>query len=217
MPPDVYKHTRDKLLVLLREHFQLAESPTQGPEKPDFGDVDILVYGPMDSATSFPESDHLDIITLGEILKAKAYKDIKGTSTLYFAVPWPKRLSAYWVSNESSSSAHTEHTTSPQPKDICSEPALMSSPETQTWYIQVDITLCKTPKLFHWERFTQAHGDLGNILGQMIRKYGLTINNTGLHIRMEELELWSKDKSRVFITDNPGNVLRFLELETDSK
>ena len=214
MPPHIYKDTRDDLLILLRKHFLLAASPTQGPEKTDFGDIDILVCGPIDSNMTLPETGSPNIFALAGILNAKDWKEMKGNPTMHFAIPWPQTPSTNLPSNELSTTEYTEHD---QLKDYRPDSAIELSLGIQDRYIQVDVTMCETCKMFHWERFIQAHGDLLMILGQMIRKYGLTINNKGFHLRIEELESWNKEKSRVLMTANPEDVMRFLGVRPHSK
>ena len=79
-------------------------------------------------------------------------------------------------------------------------------------YVQVDVHVC--PKgLFEWTLFHQSHGDLWNILGTSLRPYGLTINDTGLHIRVPEIEWIDKKKSLVHLTSEPNSALLFFGLD----
>lgn len=58
------------------------------------------------------------------------------------------------------------------------------------------------------------HGDMWNILGAMIRSYGLTANEEALYIRIPELEHVDKKKARVFLSNSPTKVLDFIILGT---
>lgn len=49
-----------------------------------------------------------------------------------------------------------------------------------------------------------------NILGLLIRPYGLTVNEEGLYIRIPELESKGKKRARIFLSDSPSKVLEFL-------
>lgn len=49
-----------------------------------------------------------------------------------------------------------------------------------------------------------------NILGAMIRPYGLTANEEALYIRIPEIEQVDKKKARVFLTNCPTKVLEFI-------
>ena len=63
--------------------------------------------------------------------------------------------------------------------------------------------------------FHHAHGDLWNILGSTIRKLGLTVNNIGLYLRIEDIELIDRKKSLVLLTKKPSEVLSFLALDEE--
>lgn len=55
-----------------------------------------------------------------------------------------------------------------------------------------------------------AHGDLWNLIGTTIRPFGLTITDAALYIRIPEIERGNRNKARVFLSDNPTEVLDFL-------
>ncbi|KAL8637420.1 MAG: hypothetical protein Q9228_005308 [Teloschistes exilis] len=79
-------------------------------------------------------------------------------------------------------------------------------------YVQVDVHVCES-KFFDWEIFHQSHGDLWNLLGSSIRPFGLTANNTGLHVRIPEIENFNRKKSLIFLTAESHTVLDFLHLD----
>lgn len=80
-------------------------------------------------------------------------------------------------------------------------------------YIQVDIHICPDYRTFRWEYFHNAHGDLWNILGSTIRRFGLTVNNNGMFIRIPDIEFHDKKKSMIFLTEEPAVILAFLGLD----
>lgn len=82
-------------------------------------------------------------------------------------------------------------------------------------YIQLDIKVCESENMFQWELFHAAHGDLWNILGSTIRKFGLTVNNLGMYLRIPEIELYDRKKSMVFLTDDYGQILEFFGVDKD--
>ncbi|KAL9071020.1 MAG: hypothetical protein Q9161_004520 [Pseudevernia consocians] len=88
-------------------------------------------------------------------------------------------------------------------------------PNLQNNYIQLDLHLCP-PKTFHWQLFHQSHGDLWNLLGTTIRPSGLTANDVGLHVRIEEIEDLDRKRALLFLTCDPDAVLDFLGLDTDA-
>ena len=61
--------------------------------------------------------------------------------------------------------------------------------------------------------FHSAHGDLWNILGSTIRRFGLTVNDRGLYLRIPDIELLDRKKSMVFLTEKPSEVLNFIGID----
>ncbi|EXJ96155.1 hypothetical protein A1O1_01281 [Capronia coronata CBS 617.96] len=82
-------------------------------------------------------------------------------------------------------------------------------------YVQIDITVCPTASYLRWHLFFQAHGDLWNILGSIIRRHGLTCTSKGLCLRIAEVEAHNKEHSRVKMTDDPSTVLEYLGLDVE--
>ncbi|KAL8943704.1 MAG: hypothetical protein Q9216_000903 [Gyalolechia sp. 2 TL-2023] len=85
-------------------------------------------------------------------------------------------------------------------------------PDLEGCFVQLDIQLCKA-KDFEWEVFHKSHGDLWNLLGSSIRPFGLTANDTGLHLRVSEIEASDRKKALIFLTADPDAVLDFLHLD----
>ena len=61
--------------------------------------------------------------------------------------------------------------------------------------------------------FHHAFGDLWNLLGTTIRPFGLTANEKGLHIRIEEIELLDRKRSMICLTNDPREVCHLLGLD----
>jgi hypothetical protein len=79
-------------------------------------------------------------------------------------------------------------------------------------FIQVDVRYCLSKKQAKYLRFFQSHGDLWQILGSIIRPFGLTVDDKGLHIRVPEGELINRKKAKVLLTSKPDEILMFLGL-----
>jgi len=86
-------------------------------------------------------------------------------------------------------------------------------PGTVDTHAQIDVHLCKDN--IEWLAFMQSYGDLWGILGTAIRGYGLTATDTGLHVRIQEMEKRDKKGSRILLSDSPGAVLAFLGLDAE--
>ncbi|GAB7342963.1 hypothetical protein MBLNU457_g1067t1 [Dothideomycetes sp. NU457] len=78
-------------------------------------------------------------------------------------------------------------------------------------HAQIDVHLCRDN--VQWLAFMQSYGDLWGILGTSIRGQGLTATDTGLHVRIQELEKRDRKASRIFLSAGPGAVLTFLGLD----
>ena len=83
MPPSIYHAVKSRITAILHQHFRHADSPIDGPGKTDFGDIDILVFDPIDPRLA------TDYAGLASIVGAKQWKRIPGNDTVNFAVPYP--------------------------------------------------------------------------------------------------------------------------------
>ncbi|RFU32178.1 hypothetical protein B7463_g4193, partial [Scytalidium lignicola] len=187
MPLDVYEQVGDEIRNALRQYYSAVATPIEAPGKEDFGDVDTLVTGPNTAQFDLMSAASSQVgQRLATALKAKAWVQEKGNPTINLAIPWPSRTN-YGNGDE-----------------------VLDEKEK---YVQVDVHICRSKKEFEWELFHHAHGDIWNILGTTIRKFGLTANDRGLFLRIPEIELYDKKKSMVFLTDEPVKVLRFIGLD----
>jgi hypothetical protein len=93
-------------------------------------------------------------------------------------------------------------------------------PEVAEAFVQVDVELCPGSdtqdgiELFDWTRFMKGDSDLLQILGISHRSLGITCNDQGLHIRVEEIEPYNKKKALLFLTRNPNKAMEFFGLDT---
>lgn len=79
-------------------------------------------------------------------------------------------------------------------------------------YLQLDIHECPA-ETFRWQLFHESNGDLWNMLGTTLRRFGLTANDVGFHARVPEIEHKDRKKSFVLLTMEPDAVLAFLALD----
>ena len=79
-------------------------------------------------------------------------------------------------------------------------------------FFQLDIHQCKK-KDFEWESVIYSYGDIWHIIGSVVTRFGLAINNTGLHARIKEIEKTSKKTSLLLLTTNPQEMMDFLGLD----
>ncbi|KAL2203739.1 hypothetical protein CC79DRAFT_1336389 [Sarocladium strictum] len=91
-------------------------------------------------------------------------------------------------------------------------PTETRTPEVTNRFIQVDVRICDNLETLQWILFKHAHGDIWNVLGSMIRPYGLTIDEEALYIRIPEIEDSNRKRAKVRLTDEPTEILQFLGL-----
>ncbi|KAL8824179.1 MAG: hypothetical protein Q9191_005242 [Dirinaria sp. TL-2023a] len=89
-------------------------------------------------------------------------------------------------------------------------------PELAKAYVQVDIRVCDDVESWKWELFHHAYGDLWNLLGTTIRPWGLTANDRGMHLRIEEIEVMDRKKSLIWLTKHPMVVCDLLGVDPGS-
>lgn len=143
-------------------------------------------YGDVDILVACPISlpgDPPVLDRIGEEFGAVQRSSTHGTSS--FALPWPKDAG----DNVGSEGSDSEK------------------------FVQVDIMVCREKQGWDWEMFHKAHGDLWNMVGSTIRRYGLTVNDAGLFLRIEEIELIDRKKSMIMLTNSPPEVLAFLGMD----
>ncbi|KAK8229245.1 hypothetical protein IWZ00DRAFT_326135 [Phyllosticta capitalensis] len=90
----------------------------------------------------------------------------------------------------------------------------MPHPEEPRRIVQLDIQLC--PKAYlDWQTWQASYGDLGQIIGVIIRNLGLTATDKGLFVRIAEIEPTNKKASMIFLTKDPVQHIEFLGLDQE--
>ena len=190
MPRQVYLGMKEQCFEKFQEHFEVVESPIEGPGKIDFGDIDILLFGPRTFLSDgSPMLEHLQSIIGGIKVIAEKGEEVSA----HFAIPW---------SQPSISTAEKPHSES-------------SSDTPVERYIQVDVRVCTDLQRLRWILFKHAHGDAWNMIGTTIRPFGLTVDETALWLRVSEIEKADKKRAKVLLTSDPDQVLEFLNLPRD--
>lgn len=87
--------------------------------------------------------------------------------------------------------------------------------ESDKKHIQVDVRVCETEHKLRWMLFKHGHGDLWNLVGSMIRPYGLTVDDSALWLRVPEIEESDKKRARIFLSSDPPKVMDFLDIPMD--
>lgn len=92
-------------------------------------------------------------------------------------------------------------------------PSDLPSDEEGENHIQLDMQRCETVERFNWMLFFNSLGDFWNILGTALRRYGLTANDHGLHLRVREIETENKQHALISLTSDPADIFEFLGLD----
>lgn len=148
MPAPVYDQLKERSLKRVRELYPFVTVPKEAPEKPDYGDLDILVLGEPNA----PLVTHAQV---QEALGASHAIPFSGARTSHYAVPVSQED---WPSNG-------------------------GGVDQEERYFQVDVHVCEDRADFDAIEFFHSYGDLGMILGLLIRTGGLSLGTHGLKVR----------------------------------
>ncbi|KAG9234191.1 hypothetical protein BJ875DRAFT_462136 [Amylocarpus encephaloides] len=191
MPPVVFEVVLQSTLNVLRKHYGHCASSIEAPGKTTFGDVDILVASPYEmSFNPFREASGVTSPTKGSLTPVAENLKAVLQATTYIIQPGNP----------------TVNLAIPWPKDLDGD---------EEYHTQIDVHHLDTKAQWEWEMFHSAHGDLWNILGSTIRPFGLTANDIGLYLRIEDIEQLDRKKSMIFLTSVPSEVLKLLALDED--
>lgn len=200
MPKKVYVQFKTQCLEILRDLYEIVESPIDGPGKTDFGDVDIAVQGPKEGTITTDAPQALEQIS--EALGAVRMIVAKGEdASSNLAVPWPELLESRTI-NEDAQQQESPEGTAGAPRPQSKEPK----------YIQVDISIFTDRDRLEWATFKHAHGDVWNLIGTTIRPYGLTVDHHAMWLRIPEVEKSDRKRGRVFLSADHIEILDFLGL-----
>ena len=193
MPKEVYNKVREQCAATLRQSYQYVASPIDGPNKVDFGDVDIMVAQPKNLASiGKPCREILEGIRIAlsaDRLVTEGGQDVAGN----FAVPWP-------TESDGAVDGLVDNVGS-----------LEDASDEKRW-VQVDVRVCTSLDHLEWMLFKHAHGDIWNLLGTTIRPCGLTVDEVALWLRVPEIEKHNRKRAKIFLSSDPVEVLQFLGL-----
>jgi hypothetical protein len=221
MPPHMYIRMRDECQFKLKTLFHRVHTPIEGPGKPDFGDVDLMVANDKVPGRSVQDA----LREVKEALGAEREKNDKKTQS--FAVPWPhdenestiKGVNGEGDDSEASTiipgtTGEVAGTSSDTSGGLSATSEINESASTPPKrYVQVDVRICGSEQELEWMLFKHAHGDIWSLLGTIIRPFGLTIDETALWLRIPEIEAANRNLAKVRLTDDRHEVLEFLGMK----
>ncbi|KAI8667758.1 hypothetical protein NCS55_00798600 [Fusarium keratoplasticum] len=133
------------------------------------------------------------------------------------ARPYSRRGPSRWEEPTNENSNSQEESVSAPFSRLSFAPDLPSSrPVTpareRRLHIQVDVQVFDSSSRLHYMLFHHAHGDIWQLLGNVIKPYGLTVDDKGLWLRIPEIEDADRKRSKVWLTGDPDEILDFLGL-----
>lgn len=191
MPTNIYKEVLNQVEEKLSTLFKDVAHAIEGPEKTTHGDLDILFVSHAD--TPLPSVEEIGRL-LGAIKWTRWQKD----GVTQFALPWPSgEMDSIELSvTDAAQSTSSNNKSTNLPKKC----------------VQLDLTHFPTTERMHWQLFNTSHGDLCNILSNIVRSKGLTINTEALHLRIASVEKHDRKAGRIELTRDPQQVLTYFGL-----
>jgi len=194
-----YAHLRDIYSTKLQHHFTNSQvhCPAATPDKEDHGDLDFIVAS--DGGVNFVE-----------LAKALGATGVICRSSLKATLGVPKTGSASTKALVVYKHCHTNNNAGP-PTNVTGEE-----------YAQIDIELV-SPQLFVWFSFYASYGGMAGLLGHIVHNLGFTISDTGLWLRLKELEDSKKMRlaniadsdGRLQLTHDPSKAMQFMGLDLE--
>ncbi|KAF8895530.1 hypothetical protein BD779DRAFT_1500014 [Infundibulicybe gibba] len=165
MPPVVYQTLKARFLPVLHTFYKHVVIPVEAPGKPDHGDLDFVVVGPLreDGTSDKAESMNVPHARVAQALGASVVIPMEGNRTSNFAVP----VSAGEWARLGCAQAE--------------ERGRDAAPGRGIFY-QVDVHVCEDKDEWERIRFFHAYGDLGMILGLIANNAGLALGVHGLRV-----------------------------------
>lgn len=209
LQPRLYFLTRNRYITELKTLYHNVETPIEAPGKADYGDIDILVSGPVqkkitDLGKTSPKTSKQSHTSRA----AEGLLQAHGSDGKVDAPKIPlTHLEAIKTLLRPSQTLYVRQ--SPSLTLALPHPTLSDA------HIQVDIHLCPTVAEWEWLLFLHAHGDIWNLLGTSIRPFGLTATDAGLFLRDPAIERFDRKRSMIFLTRDPAEVLDLLGYEED--
>lgn len=207
MPTKVYRETLEQVEGVLSTLFEAVAHAIEGPEKTTHGDLDILIVPHSDSPTPSVE-------VIARLLGAVKWISWQKNGVAQFAIPWP----------EETEDIHPADT----PAQALSELAIWETKDTNgsgtpvrskkrgttvEKCIQLDLNRFSNLQDMRWQLFNTSHGDLCNILSNIVRSKGLTINTEALYLRIASVEKYNRKAGRIELSRNPEQVLQYFGLD----
>lgn len=194
MPPAVYFYVRQRCLTILSQFYTNLCVPIEVPAKFSYGDIDILVCGPLRPCPTLIADIGLALGAARIITPPASAPNLP----IHLALPWP---------------------TVDELPNLGDDPALdAAEPDSlktgQNRFIQLDLDPLPDYPAFRFQAFTNAHSGLLTLLGTPLRHAGLVLNDSSLCLRIPSIETGRK-RATVPLTADRDQILDFLSMDKD--
>ena len=191
MAPPVYFAVRDSIMQSLSVLFVHVTSPVPFPQKPSYGDIDVLVCEPLPPYT----------------LLAKSLASTSAPHTSVHGTQPPTAITPAFLQEYLHAVACINN--SAQSKTFA-----IPHPELPGIYIQVDVTILPSLEALTWYCTLHSYGALFTLIGAiMCKPKGLTLNDKGLHLRIPEIEKEDRKRASVLLTADWDTVMDTIGLD----
>jgi hypothetical protein len=167
LPPPVYATLKSLLTPRLEALYARVAVPREAPGKTDHGDLDFVVTscrcGETTTSANKTAAGAVPHIEVLRALGATHMNPIAGNRTSNYAVPIPREI---WP--PVGPGDHDDDDAQKQ-----------ESPER---YCQVDVHVCKDEDELDRVLFMHGYGDLGMIVGSMVKRSGLYLSTKGFKV-----------------------------------
>jgi hypothetical protein len=171
LPPVVYRNLKASLIPALGQYYRHVAVPAEGPEKADYGDLDLLVALPKAPHNNNESGSSVAVphAVIKNALGATLSNEMEGNRTSNYGIPvrvgeW----SAFGLAKD--------------------EERLRGEAVNGEIFYQVDVHVCADKTEWDRIRFFHAYGDMGMILGLLARNSGLHLGLHGLKVCLPSVE-----------------------------
>ena len=157
MPPAFYNSLKSRIIPRLETLYHLVVVPPEAPEKPDHGDLDILVCQPRNVKEGIPRSECVTLEEIEQALGSVHSIPLPGDRTSNFAIPIQQDEVQHFGFDR-------------------------GEPDLGQLYIQIDLHFCEDEESLRSRTLFQSYGELGMILGVLGKTVGFTWTTSGLKV-----------------------------------
>ncbi|KAM0707856.1 hypothetical protein Q7P35_004505 [Cladosporium inversicolor] len=207
MDPKTYQTLKEQYIQLLWTSLPNSRSITtaiEAPEKPDYGDIDIIVIGDDRAAWAKVAAE------LGAVAWVNRGTDDKPSCSLAVHIDGSRSVSP---------PVKYIHTSNDHPLQLKPSPVIDDKDYAQVDLVRIGIVLQD------WTAFYSSYGDLAGILGRIVTNFGFDVTEMGLRLRLQEwddssLEEWKhfsprKDEGKMMLSIDPDEVMEFFGLNIE--